>query len=95
MEHMGETTKAGKSELGSFDPARAEAIFRAYAQQARTADAFYAAGGSAKAQDLHARFLRFAAAADTASSSATDRAKFRSSFGSLVAECRSCHSVYK
>ncbi|WP_165491074.1 cytochrome c [Lichenihabitans psoromatis] len=94
MAEMARTTKEAKAALSVTDPATFDAILKAYAGEGRAGMALFP-GGSAKGQDLRTRFSKFAATADAARQPSTTPARFRAAFGSLVSECRSCHSAYK
>ncbi|WP_165491092.1 cytochrome c [Lichenihabitans psoromatis] len=94
MAEMARTTKEAKAALSANDPATFDAIMKAYAGEGRAGMALFP-GGSAKGQDLRTRFSKFSATADAARQSSTTPTRFRAAFGSLVGECRSCHSVYK
>lgn len=94
MGEMAKTTKEAKAALSASDAGTFDAILKAYADEGRAGMALFA-GGSAKNQDLRARFSTFAGTADAARKSQVGPAKFKATFGSLVNECRSCHSVYK
>ena len=94
MGGMAKTTKEAKAALSATDPAITDAILHAYADEGKAGVALFP-GGSAKGQDLRARFSAFAATADAARQAGGTPARFRAAFGSLVNECRSCHSVYK
>ena len=94
MAEMARTTKEAKAALSVADPATIDAILKAYADEGKAGMALFP-GGSAKSQDLRARFSAFAATADAARHSGVGPAKFKAAFGSIVNECRSCHSVYK
>ena len=93
MQSMAETTKAAKTALASKDPVKSDQVMQAYAGEAHAAIALWADGGP-KAQDFRERFSKFAATADAASHSG-DTSAFRSAFGNIVSQCRSCHAVYK
>ena len=93
MQSMAETTKAAKAALGSKDPVKSDQVMQAYASEALAATALWGDSGP-KAQDLRKRFTEFAATADAASHSGGSSA-FRSAFGNIVSQCRSCHAVYK
>lgn len=95
MNSFRDTTSSAKATAASFDLNSAQKILREYAAEGRAADKLYAGGGSAKAKDLDARFVRFASLADSAAVSVTDRASFKTAFATIVGECRSCHSAYK
>jgi hypothetical protein len=94
MGEMARTTKDAKVALAANDRATFDAILRAYADEAKAGMALFP-GGSAKNQDLRARFSTFAATADATRQSGSNPARFRAAFSSLVGECRSCHAAYK
>ena len=91
---MAKTTKEAKAALSATDPAITDAILQTYVDEAKAGMALFP-GGSAKGQDLRARFSAFDATADAARQAGSTPARFRAAFGSLINECRSCHSVYK
>ncbi|WP_282589183.1 hypothetical protein [Lichenifustis flavocetrariae] len=91
---MAKTTKEAKAALSTTDPATFEAILKAYGDEGKSGMALVA-GGSSKARDLRARFSTFAATAEAARQSGGGPVKFKAAFGTIVNECRSCHSVYK
>ena len=94
MAEMARTTKEAKAALSSTDPAAFESVLQAYADEGKAGMALFP-GGSAKSQDIRARFSAFAATAEAARQAGGTPARFRAAFGSLVGECRSCHSVYR
>ena len=94
MGEMARTTKDAKAALSSTNPTTINAILKAYSDEANAGMALFPTG-SMKSQDLRARFSAFASIADAARQSGNSPAKFRAAFGSIVGECRSCHSVYK
>ncbi len=94
MAEMARTTKEAKVALSATDPATFDAILKAYADEGKAGMALFP-GGSAKGQDLRARFSAFAATADAARQAGGTPVRFRAAFGSIVNECRSCHAVYE
>jgi hypothetical protein len=94
MSSMGDNTSAAKAVLVNFDGPTALQILHRYSDDARRADAAFASSSSAKGKDLHARFSKLAAMADQASQKTPDAASFHQTMGAIVAECKSCHSVY-
>lgn len=89
MNEMAATTKAAKRAVGSGDVAQAEAVLTGYAAEAKAAGAAIG-GNDTKAQDLRRRFSALAATTEGAQPTT-----FRSAFGTIVGQCRSCHAVYK
>lgn len=94
MGEMAKTTKEAKAALSATNAGTFDAILKSYADEGRAGRALFP-GGSAGNQDLRARFSTFAATADEARRSRVDSTRFKTTFSSLVSECRSCHSVYK
>jgi cytochrome c556 len=78
---------------GPFDQAEVESVLRGFASDAANIGASVP-GSSAGARDVKARFAKFAADAEAALAVAPARAKLRSRFAQVRADCRSCHSVY-
>ncbi len=89
MKEMAGTTKLAKGAAASGDVAQAEAVLGRYAAEAKAAGASIV-GGDAKAQDLRGRFSTLAATAEGAQPT-----HFKTAFGAIVDQCRSCHSAYK
>jgi cytochrome c556 len=91
MSSMAATTKAVQAALSSNDLAKAEQLLKAYAGEAQSASALFP-GSSQKVQDFRARFTKLSA---TAAGAGGSPAGLKTAFGSIVSQCRSCHSVYK
>ena len=78
---------------GPYDQAEAERVLQGFATEAGDIGAAVH-GSSAQAQDVKARFAKFAADAQAALASAPARDTLRPRFAQLRAQCRSCHDVY-
>ena len=91
MTSMAATTKAVQAALSSNDLARAENLLKAYSGEAQSASSLFP-GNSQKAQDFRARFTKLSA---TAAGAGGSPAGLKTAFGTIVSQCRSCHSVYK
>ncbi len=91
MNSMAATTKAVQAALSSNDLAKAENLLKAYSGEAQSASSLFP-GNSQKAQDFRARFTKLSATAAGAGGSPAD---LKTAFGTIVSQCRSCHSGYK
>ena len=91
MSSMAATTKAARTALSSNNLAKAEELLKAYSGEAQLASSLFP-GNSQKAQDFRARFTKLSA---TAAGAGGSPAGLKTAFGTIVSQCRSCHSVYK
>jgi cytochrome c556 len=94
MGSMGDTTASAKAVLSNFDSQTASQVLRHYTDDVRRADAFVAAGSSAKEQDFHARFNKLIEITGSASQKSLDKTSFRETMTAVITECKSCHSKY-
>lgn len=109
MKAVGAATRDGAAiakEQTPFDAAKAQAIFKVYADAAKAMPEFYPEtakmGGETTASPkiwedkagFQAAFARFGEAA-AKGAAVTDLASFRTAFGEATKNCSSCHETYR